>query len=544
MSRSWYNLGALYQRKGEPDSFLRILQERVLPIQSAIQDMAGLGKSYHAIGLILQNNQEYPRALEFHHKAIDVLAPLPSRPELIDTYSMIVECLYLQGNWNDNEIKLGEQSLDKAAKLLKQTPDPYSQILYLQAEGMFEEAVKKQDNSALSHYLEGHQLAQQYGMYQLGSKLLYRSFFVFERLGKYRSALTLLTNELEKYGKYLLPKDKAQILKNIVTCYTQLGEIDKAFYAQKEYVQLSDSLSKVEMAFKVKDLERKYETKAKEREIDRLSAEMESKELLVKRNRQGLLLLGGMVILLILIFWFAFLVLKKRQTITLQEKLLVEGQIVKLEQERQLTTLAAMMDGQENERKRIAIDLHDGLGGVLSSVKLKLSNIVHMQDELEKVNEEQNVINQVDLAIVEMRHIARHLMPETLSKFGLEMAMIDYCKSLMQQNLEISFQAYDLSKNIPQQIQIMLYRIMQELINNAIKHAEATQILVQCLQDGHNLTIVVEDNGKGFDPMTLENKMGIGLSNVKTRVDYLNASMDIASELGIGTSITIALTYV
>ena len=127
-------------------------------------------------------------------------------------------------------------------------------------------------------------------------------------------------------------------------------------------------------------------------------------------------------------------------------------------------------------------------------------------------------IQQLDNAISEMRRVAHNMMPESLLKFGLTQAIQDYCET-----------------------EIVLYRIIQELVNNTIKHAQAQHVIIQLVKNEKNVTLTVEDDGKGFDVNVLEKIKGFGLSNIQSRVDYLKGNLEIDSQNNIGTSFYITI---
>jgi two-component system, NarL family, sensor kinase len=213
------------------------------------------------------------------------------------------------------------------------------------------------------------------------------------------------------------------------------------------------------------------------------------------------------------------------------------------ESEKKILSLNSIIQGQEIERNRMAKDLHDGLGGMLSGIKLNLSAmkgdvIIQHQDALLFTKS----IEQLDSAITEMRRIAHNMMPEALIKFGLNEAIQDFCESMNEhKGVQLKYTQLGLFNPLEKPTELILYRIIQELCNNAIKHANASFILIQLSKHEHVVTLVVEDNGKGFDRNQPTNKKGSGLNNVQSRVDYLNGILTLESEVGKGTTATIEI---
>ncbi|HEX7757714.1 MAG TPA: ATP-binding protein, partial [Niabella sp.] len=173
--------------------------------------------------------------------------------------------------------------------------------------------------------------------------------------------------------------------------------------------------------------------------------------------------------------------------------------------------------------------------------KLNLSGMEDTYQEFAQDNELNRVIGQLDNSIIELRRIARNMMPDTLLKLGLEMALKDLCEAYNTPKMEVSFQAMNIATDIPLSNQTNIYRIIQELISNAVKHAHAGRILVQCSQNGPLFLITIEDNGTGFDTAVLDTKKGLGWSNIKNRVAFLKGKLEIHSQASEGTTINIEL---
>lgn len=177
----------------------------------------------------------------------------------------------------------------------------------------------------------------------------------------------------------------------------------------------------------------------------------------------------------------------------------------------------------------------------MSGVKLQLGamkgNLILTEENGTAFN---RVLNNLEESIAEMRRVAHNMMPETLLKFGLPQALQDYSNGLsQQQDFTIRCEFIGMEKRLDNSTEVVIYRIVQELLNNAVKHSGATAILVQIMRhDEERLNITVEDNGKGFDP-NVAGESTAGLRNIRSRVKYLNGKIDIQSEPGNGASIYI-----
>jgi len=201
-----------------------------------------------------------------------------------------------------------------------------------------------------------------------------------------------------------------------------------------------------------------------------------------------------------------------------------------------------VLQGEEKERSRLASDLHDGLGGLLSGVKINLSNMkenVYLSEK--QVAAFGQVISLLDSSIVELRRIAHNMVPETLHNYGLKTAINDFCIEIAQAGMpEVSFSFYGEDKRLSSELELSLFRITQELVNNALKHAKASQINVQLFVEERRVALQIFDNGHGFNiKESEENNKGQGIKNIKNRVAAFGGKFEIYSQFGQGTEILI-----
>jgi signal transduction histidine kinase len=217
---------------------------------------------------------------------------------------------------------------------------------------------------------------------------------------------------------------------------------------------------------------------------------------------------------------------------------------LKLAEEREhVKNLNALTEVQEQERSRFAKDLHDGLGGMLSGVKLSLSNMKgNMVLSGDHVQTFERSLDMLDNSIIELRRVAHNLMPEALVKFGLTAALKDFCDFVNGSKVvNVIFQQMGNDKRLDMSVEVVLYRVVNELVNNSLRHSSASEIIIQLNYDDHSLTITVEDNGVGFDQSILEKTKGSGWPNIKSRIDYLKGSLDIETSPGNGTAVNITI---
>ena len=339
--------------------------------------------------------------------------------------------------------------------------------------------------------------------------------------------------------------DRRLHLKELAFIDSKLGQFESAYSWLQQYAVLTDSVFEEDSEIRILELEKKYQSVEKENEILKLKDQNQQQQLSLKENKLLLVVLVFLLLITLLLSFFGWRLYKNKQKTIKQRELLHQQELKSIKQREQLTAYNAMLQGQEQERNRIARDLHDGLGGMLAGVKLKLSSIVSNEKNsnhlIQPDMEIYKVIQQLDQSVDELRRIARNMMPESLIYMGLEPALTDLCKSLNTEKNAVVFEAFNLGNTHEQALQITVYRIVQELLTNALKHAEANSIMVQCSENGNRLYITVEDDGKGFDPETAEQKNGIGLSNIKNRVNLLQGTVEISSKPGEGTTFSIEI---
>jgi two-component system, NarL family, sensor kinase len=324
-------------------------------------------------------------------------------------------------------------------------------------------------------------------------------------------------------------------LSNLVETEEALGNIPSAFVYLKEYVEINDSIQRTNNRSEVNTLEAKYQAANKELQIKQLESDRQIQRLAImqKNNLNYILfILVAAILIIATLFYRAY---KQRQRLQQQR-------ITELEKEKQLNATEGVLKGEEQERTRLAQDLHDGLGGMLSGIKYGLQAMKGNQIMTpENTRAFERSMDMLDSSIKEMRRVAHNMMPEALVKFGLDTALRDYCNDINQsQVLQVTYQSFGLADaTLDQTLAITTYRIIQELINNTLKHAGAKTAIVQVTGTEQQLVITVEDDGKGFDKSILRQSKGIGWTNIQHRIEFLKGKFDIISQPEKGTSVQI-----
>lgn len=300
----------------------------------------------------------------------------------------------------------------------------------------------------------------------------------------------------------------------------------------EDYNRLIDSTITEKTKTSIQEAKTKYETEKKEAALV-LEKEKASRLQVESENRQLIIwVFGAILFIALVIFLMVYRSIINKRKLAQMELRIKENQLDEMMANQESKAYSAMLKGQEEERERIAQDLHDRLGGTLAALKLALKRPDN------KVSDEDLAV--VDEAVNEVRSIAHNLSTGLLKKYGLAEAL-QQLKLTIEKTGKLSLNIYLNSSiaTLGQSRTIELYRIVQELLNNTLKHADATQVSIQTNQDGAAFNLIYEDNGSGFDQS--EKSGGIGLENIKKRVKKLKGTLHIDSELGRGSIFIIEL---
>jgi two-component system, NarL family, sensor kinase len=559
----YLNVHGVYLENGKYDSSLLIIRKG-LQLAENSGDKMQLAKCYESISSSYHYLIKFDSCSKYDLKAQLIYESLGKSPELMVFYGNLCSSfaerhefekskaygfkaikLNEQGYGDDNDLLYALSSLsttyiylnqndsalyfaNKTVELCKQEKNYYVQQVTLGNIILIK--LNQQDYNGLMPVvnqlkkLEGYFDTPEFSA-QLNLNYAIANFYTGKtKLAKEYALSALQVSELNKLS--VISKNSYIILDKIETALGNYALSDK--YSEKR-----DSINNEQMneatAENIQELEKKYETEKKDKEIVKLDAANKQKSTLNK------ILFGGAGLLLI-ISLLGYRNFKSRQQIQQQK-------ITELEKDKQLLAIDAMLKGQEEERSRIAKDLHDGLGGMLSGVKLSFVNMKeNMVMDAESVSSFENSIMQLDNTIAELRKVAHNLMPEALVKFGLKNAVLDYCNAMqLSSKTKIIFEQLGNERQLSNTADLYIYRIIQELINNAIKHAAPNQILVQLTKTNDKILLTVEDDGKGFDKQILPLAKGIGMKNLQQRVDYFKGKIDITSQPTEGTSVNIEL---
>ena len=526
------NYGVMQQRRNNENEYMRLLVNEAIPIAKRSGDyelISGLDK---AVAIIFMNNGEREKAAEYLGQAQRYIENATKKSATLaeskmETYIINAENLIELKHFYD-----AKSILDKAFLILKNYPQSNLNDSYFYSEGIYF-AKQNKHSEALISFEKGIKSADKHKNSIALNRLKFAEYEVLFKLKKYDRARKNLEYLVENTPFIV---DKKNYYKELSKVYNVTKEYPKAYFYSNKYNVINDSLNDANLKNEIVELEAKYKKAENEKKISLLQSENEKAVLQVNNNRLNSMLFAALSFLLFLTVLFLWIYNNYQKKLSFQKEVNLQQELAALENQQKLSISNALIQGEEIERKRIARDLHDGLGSMLSGLKMHFNLADHDNQE-----NKQNINEMLNDSIKELRNISQNLLPESLMKLGLEHALKDLCASHSSSKTAVEFQYLIKKSNLPQHLEIMIYRIIQELLNNALKYAKASQILVSCSQNKDVFFITVEDDGIGFNVKHAEKRDGMGLRNIKNRVAFLNGKLEIDSVINKGTSTYIEL---
>lgn len=529
------NYGIMQQRKNNEKAYMKLLINEAIPAAKKSRDYELISGLYKAVAIIFMNNNERKKASEYLSEAQKYIErAIKKSPTLaeskMETYIINAENLVELQHFYD-----AQKVLDKAFSTLKNFPESNLNDSYFYSEGLYYARLNKNAN-ALASYEKGIKSAEKHQNQIALNRLKYAEYEVNFKLKNYDKAKANLEYLLEKTPFIV---DQKNYYNKLSEVYNATKNYDKAYFYSNKSNRINDSLNDTKFKSEIVELEAKYKKAESEKKITMLQSLNDKAALMVYSNRLNSLLFAGLSFLLLVIVLFLWIFNKNQKKLSIQKEINLKQELSAFENRHKLSVSKALIQGEEMERKRIARELHDGLGSMLSSVKIHLN--LAKKENAETVN---GVDAMLDNSIKELRNISQNLMPESLLELSLEHALRDLCAANSNAVTKVEFQYLIKKSRLPKNSEIMIYRIIQELLNNALKYAKASQVLVSCSQNKDVFFITVEDNGVGFDVLDPKNKNGMGLKNIKNRVEFLNGKLEIDSKPNQGTSAYIELNVI
>lgn len=470
-------LGKLYRKTRDLDRALQMYDE-AFAIYKKLNDENDMATILNESGVVFEYKEDYAEAIKRYKSSLAIREKLNDASGKAYSLNFLGGVYTLQKNFIE-----AENYLLQSLELRKQLKDSFSIALNYSDLGYM--------------YKEQGKYAKAAEQYDLSNTLAVKMQYTELQQSNYRELAAIA----EKTGNFAL---------------------SLSYY--KKQAALKDSIYSGDKMKQIEQLNAKYQTEKKEQQLKLQKAEI------TKKNY----LLWGLAASIALLLFAGISFYRKRQ---LQNKMSLQVEVMK---QQDLAT-KAIINAEENERKRIAAELHDGVGQMMSAAKMNLSAFesdIQFKDEAQKVTFER-LIGLVDESCKEIRSVSHQMMPNALLKSGLASAVKEFLDKIDNRIIKINLHSEGLQERLDSNIETVLYRVIQECVNNVIKHSGANNLDISLIKDSDGISATVEDNGRGFDTTDNQKFEGIGLKNISSRVDFLKGTVDFDSSPGKGTLVAI-----
>lgn len=521
---AYVNTGNSYQYKGDYQKAIDLYLKGV-PIMETVGDSTAVSICYQNLSALYATIKNLPLEELYQKKALQFVKSSAAEQKGIIYCDMVL--MYIR----QNKFSEAMLYLRKAEEIATTNP---SETLAFFTQRNFGEYYNhsKQYSKAIPYYEKALVLTKKLNDAFQKNDLLYVLSGLYINIGNYPKALQYGLESLELAQKNNSKEIIYRSQKRLSIIYNKLNQPQKAFDLLEKSYTLKDTFLTESHIKQMTMMQTQFETEKKDKAIAQQQIKLNKNEVeLLQKERQRILSL--IIISLLVVFSLGiWLFYRQRQRIKNKE-------IIELKQQQEIAQLEALIDGEEKERRRIAQELHDGINGDLSAIKFRLSALEDAIPDHDERETLKKTIEMIDNSCAQVRSISHNLMPASIVDFGLVETIRQFCAKIDSSHpIEIDFQYFGNPAVLPQNVETVIFRIIQELLQNIIKHAEATSAMVQLNFHDDELSITVEDNGKGFDNEKAQE--GLGLKNIRSRVDFLNAQLDLTSNQS-GTSFHITI---
>ncbi len=504
------NIGIVYDEQGNYQKSLEYYFE-ARKIYERLQDLPKIGMVINNIGIVLKAQKEYMRVIGYYHEALVIYQKLNNKFGVAACHTNLGSVFLLTKGF-DSALYYSQ----RAAIEFEAINNRQFLATALYNTGMAFHKLQNQQE-AIKNLLKAKKLCEEFdNKRELSSILIYLAG-IDREAGKIKDGISTAQHGLEIAIRISSHEQIMEARKELANLYSVNKNFEEALKQYRQYDVAKDSLFEINKSKQITEIQTRYETEKNENKILLLGQENKLKDSNIRQNQLLIvslvgILLGGVAL--------GFLY-RTRSKLTQQAEL--ESTRASLRE----SQLQAVIASQEEERKRFAADLHDGLGQMISAVRMGLS-----KETLEKsmVDHSLSLLNDMN---IEIRNIAFNLMPQVLVNSGLEEALKEFASRLMRTvGINIQVQTFDLDRKMPSELRVALYRISQEWVNNIIKYSSATETSIQVVKHPQELLLTIEDNGKGFNPSKLTQSQGNGWKNINSRLHLIKGHLEIDSQEG------------
>jgi signal transduction histidine kinase len=514
--------GAIYDDLGEKEKSMASHLKALESFENT-NDKVGIAMSYNNLGKVSFQNKNYPTAKYYLTKGIALCTST-------NNYLDLGKCQLNLGN-----VFVEMQQLDSGAYYFNQADSAFERIHFIKglqtANNNFGAILLRQKKykealpvleKALSLAVNNNNIV---GLALIQSNLGYAHAF----LGNTLEAKNWFNQALETANKYKERSVIAEVLIRTAEYDSIVGDFQAAFNHKSQSYRIKDSLLNEKNSKVINELQTKYESIKKDKQI-------QEQEGNIKRQKIVSIAAIGLALILTLLGFSYYKRFKLIQEKRLQNEVLKQQDLA----------TQAILKAEEKERQRIARDLHDGVGQVMSAAKMNLSAFeddLIFKDNNQKIAFEK-VINLIDEGCKEVRNVSHQMMPNALLKSGLASAIKEFIDKIDHNIIKVNLHSEGLQERLDDNVELVLYRVIQECVNNVIKHSGANKLDISLIKDEDGLSATIEDNGRGFNTQDKSMQEGIGIKNIKSRIEFLKGTVDFDSNEHSGTLVAVHIPIV
>jgi signal transduction histidine kinase len=504
-------LGAAYFKQGNYSKSFES-QTKALQAFEKLNHIQGQANALNNMAAVLEHQQEYQQALVYHKKSLH----LALKNNISESYgiSLInIGNIFQKTNQYDSAIWYWQKSLTVLNE--KQSPQ-YCAVAYHNLGEVF--TIQNHVQEGIENNKKALLLRQQLNDKQGYISSLINLGSAYTKQKNYKLGEQYLTIALDSLERNPLKVEEQKVWQNLAQLYEETGRPMQALENYKKFVQVKDTLLNLNTKETVNKLLIQFEAEKKDAQLAKQEI-----DLLTHQNKlnKSYAFLFGVLLLLVLITGFYVLARSrfKRKTILLEK----EKQVAIRE-----AYIDATLQSQEDERKRVSRDLHDGIGQLITELRFLLGNLEQTKptdERIKIVEQSEKVLNDMHK---EVRSVAFNLMPQTLIQNGIVPALKEMALRIENAHtIRVQVVSFDLDIRLSELIEISVYRIVQEWTNNIIKYAQASSVVVNLVRSETEIILTIEDNGKGFDAVKLQRSNGLGWKNISSRAHLIKATLDI-----------------
>lgn len=508
---TWRDIGKAYLTKGDYDSASYYFDKAAIAL-TPIGKQDTLANDYTQLANTYTKLKNYDKALELYNKVVECAPKTGSRRALMNALKQLGVLYETKHNYREaldyyRQAFDINDSLDFAQKTKENTSETYSHAFMTDVMGNIKHKTESEQEILKTIDIKrslNDTLAITINYFNLG--LLYKSKKMHPQ------ALDALETCLNFAAQIHYTDMQSSAVNEIADLYERTGNYRQALIYLKKHSTIN-TLSKTKNSKTIDELQTRYEITQREDQL--LQQQFE----ITKRNYW----VTGTFIIVLLMLLIGFIYYKQTQL-----------------RQRNIA-MKAIIETEESERRRIAQDLHDSVSQTMSAAKINLAVI---GAELPFVNDDQKkrfekAINMVDDGFKEVRTISHNMMPWALNETGLAQVVKQFLSNIETDAMAINFFSKGFDVPFDDTTEIILYRVLQESVHNVMKHANADRLDISLIKDDENISLTIEDNGKGFDTTNPDIYKGMGLNNLKSRINFLKGKVELDSQVGKGTLVSV-----